>query len=114
MQLRPGFPLVAIMYPPPWGVEHNIALFNPRRGAEQAIVHLVRGVLCYCNMHSSEYESPVGEDYVLGPAIADILVAIRTLLNGEIGRLDAGTIDKWCLEMARYHSLDEHEESLRD
>ena len=47
----------------------------------------------YASAHELRYESPIGEDYVLGPAWADWGRSLRALLNGETGDLDCGTLD---------------------
>lgn len=41
-----------------------------------------------------DYGVSIADDYVLGPAWAEIGKSLRTLLNGDCGRLDCGTIDR--------------------
>jgi hypothetical protein len=50
-----------------------------------------------CN-HYNQFDSLIGEEYVLGPAWQAIGESIRTLLNGDCGRLDCGTIDSFILK----------------
>jgi len=47
----------------------------------------------YAKKHAKRFESDIGEDYVLGPAWARWGIALRELLNGELGHLDGGTLD---------------------
>jgi len=54
---------------------------------------MLRGWIQYAEEHQKQYESTIGEDGVLGPAWAQIGDGIRQLLNGDLGRLDAGTLD---------------------
>lgn len=75
-----------------WDTRHNEAFRNPK-GVEIAIVSLLQGLEKYIQVHGERYRSEVADDGVLGDGVADIAKGIRTLLNGELGRLDAGTID---------------------
>lgn len=47
----------------------------------------------YAAAHAERFDSPIGDDYVLGPAWAQWGASLRTLLNGETGELDCGTLD---------------------
>lgn len=47
----------------------------------------------YAQAHEERFESQIGDDYVLGPAWARWGFALRELLNGDLGRLDGGTLD---------------------
>ena len=58
-----------------------------------AIVTGTAAWLEYADAHKARYESPIGEDYVLGPAWLEWAKALRTMLNGETGNLDCGTLD---------------------
>ncbi len=75
-----------------WRLRHAAAIVSPH-GPEVGIVHLLRGWLAYADCHLRRYESTIGEDGFLGPEWAKIGGAIRDLLNGELGRLDAGSLD---------------------
>lgn len=70
-----------------------MAAVRAPRGAEIPIVNLVNAWTDYANRHRARYDSGIGDDGVLGPAWAQIGASIRTLLNGESGQLDCGTID---------------------
>lgn len=83
-----------------WQTRHLEALTLPQ-GAELPIVTLLSAWANYADRHKLRYESGIGEDYVLGPAWAKIGASIRTLLNGESGRLDCGTLDSFlCTTLA--------------
>ena len=75
-----------------WEYKHLDAIISPK-GAEAGITSMLYGWLYYADQHKARYESEIGDDNVLGPAWAGIGGNIRTLLNGETGRLDCGTLD---------------------
>lgn len=75
-----------------WKARHLAAIRNPI-GFELPIVSLLIGWCTYAYTHAKEYETEIGADYVLGPQWRDVGLALRGLLNGQLGRLDAGTID---------------------
>ena len=75
-----------------WQERHFTAVRVPK-GPEVPIVTLINGWAEYANVHRARFESGIGEDYVLGPQWAAIGAALRALLNGELGRLDGGTLD---------------------
>lgn len=83
-----------------WRVRHNEAVKNPA-GFEVAIMGLLLGLESYRVEHALHYASNVGDDGVLSDGVADIAEGVRTLLNGEIGRLDAGTIDGYLVAVLR-------------
>jgi hypothetical protein len=74
-----------------WKLHHNNALANPI-GLE-----VIGGIIAhwaeYGFEHQNAYESTLSEDYVLGPAWAKIGEGLLALLNGDLGRLDGGTLD---------------------
>jgi hypothetical protein len=92
-----------------WGERHARAMRNvgSQEGQEQGVVQMLRGWADYADAHFHRFESPIGEDYVLGPAWLDIGKGIRSLLNGETGRLDCGTIDGLILEIAEHNGFEE-------
>jgi hypothetical protein len=77
-----------------WQARHNAALTTPQP-TEAGIVRLLHGWADYADIHKRRYESGIGDDGVLGPAWAAIGANVRTLLNGETGRLDCGTLDSF-------------------
>ena len=80
-----------------WQDRHLTAVHVPR-GFERPMVQMLAGWINYAETHAARYESSIGDDSVLGPAWAQVGVAIRTLLNGDCGRLDCGTIDHIIVE----------------
>ena len=62
----------------------------------------------YAVKHHSRYETPLSEDYFLGPEWLTAIKSIRTLLNGE-GDFDGGTLEAlfWdALEVAGFEESD--------
>jgi hypothetical protein len=60
---------------------------------ERAVMLMLRGWLAYADAHRVQFESGIGEDYVLGPEWERIGAGLLDLLNGPCGRLDCGTVD---------------------
>ena len=71
---------------------HNAAFVQPW-DCDAPLISMLDGWLAYADHHHRQYESSIGEDYVLGPEWAAIGRALLGLLNGVIGRLDCGTLD---------------------
>ena len=89
-----------------WAVRHNQAVAVPKE-EEYGMVHMLRGWTEYAKLHLSRCESPISDDYVLGPEWQAIGEAIRGLLNGETGRLDCGTLDAFILDTMRENGFTE-------
>ncbi len=87
-----------------WQGRHATALIFPQN-FEVAITGLARSWYQYAVIHELRCESLIGDDGVLGPAWEDIGDSLRTLLNGECGRLDAGTMDSFILNTMRDFGL---------
>lgn len=69
---------------------------NPPSLSKNHAIAMVRAFdawIDYALAHQKRFDSPIGEDYVLGPAWARWGFALRELLNGEAGSLDCGTLD---------------------
>lgn len=75
-----------------WQGRHLAAVMSPR-GAEKPFVAMLKGWLEYADTHANRNEGSIGEDYVLGPEWETIGRSLVSLLNGETGRLDCGTLD---------------------
>jgi hypothetical protein len=60
---------------------------------------MLRGLARYADAHFRRFESPIGKDYFLGVYWGEALRGVRGMLNGELGRLDAGTLDATILAM---------------
>ncbi|MGE3279717.1 MAG: hypothetical protein AB7H90_03335 [Alphaproteobacteria bacterium] len=82
-----------------WKERHNLAVRQSRMMTsaeklelETQIARAIHAWVYYAEAHRKRFESPIGEDYVLGPAWARWGFALHELLNGETGRLDCGTL----------------------
>ena len=84
-----------------WERRHNLAMRYPR--PEEAVGTLLKAWKVYALNHLKTYATKIGNDYVLGPPWAAIGESLRTLLNGELGGLDAGTLDRDII-----HTLENH------
>ena len=90
-----------------WQGRHNAAMDAPRAGFESAVVTMLRGWLEYAQTHQERYESPIGEDGVIGVAWAETGKAIHSLLDGETGRMDRGTLSTLIHGTMRDNGIDE-------
>jgi hypothetical protein len=75
-----------------WGRRHCSAWSDPR-GPEMPIRLMFQVLAGYADAHAIRFESPLAEDGILGQAWLDMLRGLRTLLNGDLGRFDGGTLD---------------------
>lgn len=92
-----------------WRLRHQAALNNPI-GIERAYVRILEGLEAYCDAYHARYGAHIGSDYILGKeGVQPILHGLRTLLNGELGRLDGGELDKRILRIVRSEGFDEGE-----
>lgn len=82
-----------------WQERHLRACESPATSSERAIVSLCDGVTEYLSGQDPD-DDGVWLDYVLSPGVGSILVGIRALLNGDLGRLDAGTVDTFLMRVA--------------
>lgn len=89
----------------PWRARHVAALQAPR-DFERGIVPLLVGWATYADEHYTRFESVIGDDYVLGPEWAKIGDALLGLLNGELGRLDGGSLDGAIREILRTNGVE--------
>jgi hypothetical protein len=72
---------------------HLKAWKTPSPGFEAAIVAAITALRGYATMHELAYNAKLANDGVLGDAWLDALRGVRGLLNGQLGRLDAGFLD---------------------
>ncbi len=100
-----------------WAVRHRDAFRRPttvgresRHVAGTSVAFLIRAWLLYGDAHRAVYDSRIGDDYVLGDEWATIGVALRGLLNGELGELDGGTTDSIILGALGAEGFDENGE----
>lgn len=88
-----------------WQDRHDRAVRTPN-GEEQGLVHMISGWQHYALRYTFAFKSHIGDDGVLGPAWEAIGDSLRTLLNGETGRLDAGTLDGTILQTMEEEGID--------
>jgi hypothetical protein len=67
---------------------------------EAAFMKILDGLESYAKAHRRDFEVDIGDDYVLGPAWLQIAGALQDLLDGEIGRIDAGKMDGHLRQLA--------------
>lgn len=87
-----------------WGQAHLDAFFgrNCSKGTQgRAIASMTRALAEYADAHEKMFECPIGDDHVLRPHWADMVRAVRGMLNGETGNLDCGTMDRLLCDMLR-------------
>jgi hypothetical protein len=94
-----------------WQDRHDSAVnAAPHRASknlfETFIVRSLQAWEGYALAHKERYESLIGDDGVLGPAWEQIGDGLRTLLNGETGRLDCGTLDAFLLDTMSENGVD--------
>ena len=94
-----------------WQDRHDAAIKTAaniyvRREFETAVVEMIKGWERYAEDHRVRFESKIGDDGVLGPEWEAIGDALRGLLNGELGRLDGGTLDGFLLNTMRENGID--------
>lgn len=75
-----------------WVQRHQLAVEFPNVN-ELPIVLLLRGWCLMAVAYDKTIGGNIGSDSVFGPPWLSIGLALRTLLNADLGRLDAGTID---------------------
>ena len=89
----------------PSGTQHQKAITAPR-GPEVGVVSLLRGWLQYADTHKARYDSGIGEDYVLGEDWRKMGFCLIGLLNGELGRLDGGSLDSLIRDTLKAEGFD--------
>ncbi len=75
----------------------------------QAILTILAGLTQYCTAYKAAFEFEVGSDFVLGPAVLDIVKGMRELLNGPTGSADCGKIDAMIVSLLRSVGFSEDE-----
>jgi hypothetical protein len=65
------------------------------------IVRMFDALRLYADCHRECYESPIGEDYVIGEHWKQMASGLLGLLNGETGTLDCGTWDRNIRRLAK-------------
>lgn len=72
---------------------HNRAFQDPLPGFEDALAHLVKGLIAYKRAYLARYQVEVSADPVLGDDWLSIARGICNLLEGDSGRFDCPTLD---------------------
>lgn len=94
----------------PWAQRHNVALavgvYNRPTSFASAMVSMLMGWEAYAKQHKQRYESPIGEDGVLGQEWQAIGEGLIGLLNGELGELDGGTLDAFLRDTMRENGIE--------
>ena len=67
---------------------------------------MIQALANYADAHQARYESPIGQDGVLGPQWEVIGTALLELLNGDLGALDGGTLDGLLRDMLHAEGFD--------
>ncbi len=82
-----------------WLTRHNDHRDRPADPLERGLCATLDGLREIASAHVSRYESSIGDDYVLGEAWSDMWRGLRAMLNGEIGQLDGGEMDRELCEL---------------
>lgn len=72
-----------------------------------SIAKMIDALAIYADEHFKRYESPLGEDYVLGEYWIESLKGVRGLLNGELIGLDAGFTDEIIIALAENNGFND-------
>lgn len=90
-----------------WGDRHVRAWQAPC-GPERPIRSLIVGLAQYADTHRDRFESDISEDYLLGRDYwLSMWKGARGLLNGELGRLDGGTLDGLLIDILEAAGFEE-------
>lgn len=89
-----------------WAAHNDAVMRAPRNGFECALTSAFDALGEYADAHLDRYESPIGDDYILGAAWADMARAFLALLDGETGRFDCGDLDGRVRDLATKHGVD--------
>ena len=88
-----------------WKQNHMKAMVEPVR-FEIPISGFLKAIQDYASLYEERFEGVIGNDGVLGDGLKDIIQGLRTLLNGDCGRIDCGTIDSKLCELAERNSIE--------
>ena len=91
LQIKPEQPVDRL---DPWEIRHNNAVTCPTPN-EAILISMIQSVALYVRHAEMSEGLDVGQwrDYALGDGVGTMIEGIRTLLNGDISRLDGGTLD---------------------
>lgn len=94
--------------PPPWQERHATAFRRPV-GNEAPITRMLEALADYADNHKQQFDRDLADDGFLGPVWLEMCRSFLQLLNGDLGRLDGGTLDKSVREMCRMAGFSEEE-----
>lgn len=72
--------------------QHAAALAGRTNPLGRALRKLLEGWEQYAEAHQTRYEGPIGEDHVIGRYWAETGLAIKRLLDGDVGGFDCGSL----------------------
>lgn len=72
--------------------QHRAALEHRTDEFGRALRKMLEGWEAYAAAHERRYEDRIGNDYCLGPYWAEVGLAIKRLLDGEVGGWDCGSL----------------------
>ena len=76
-----------------WRERYLYAVRHPTHEVEMPLLTMIQGWIDYARSHEARFNSRIGDDRVLGDEWFAIGAAMLGLLNGDLGRLDGGTLD---------------------
>lgn len=86
-------------------VMNQQALLNDATDIEKGLRMMMEGIEHYCAGASAVGDGePIGNDYILGEAVGDIINALIALLNGP-GSFDGGTCDSALRAIAKKYEV---------
>lgn len=75
----------------------------------ELLVSVIKHLKLYAQNYPTLHEGRVSDDYVLGPAWAQAMMACRELLGGVTGRIDCTKADAWICRLLREQGFDPDE-----
>lgn len=89
-----------------WGMDHYKACKYPANGFEK-IYEVIIGLAEWADAYYEKFETPIGHDYVLGVYFREAVIGAHKLLDGDHGRLDAGTISSMVHDLLIHAGYDQ-------
>jgi hypothetical protein len=102
LTIKPDMPIDTLQA---WENRHNQAVTCPTPG-EAVIIAMIQAVALYIRQQEEGTDDLPWYDYVLSVGVGEMIGGIRTLLNGDLGRLDGGTLDAVLWSLAERASFD--------
>lgn len=85
-----------------WAKQHCNAYHSPRNGVESGLLSLITAFATLADAHATGTggEISLGQDGYFKPHAQDMIQAMLAYLNFDIGRFDAGTLDRLIRDLA--------------